>query len=273
MGITGRSRPEELLQSAASSLKKQSPGMSLRAVAGRLKISPSYWSKILRGEKPLSKSLLPRVVKVLGMDAQQTAQLQRSLLEKIENDRLVPGTGIRTTQEVKGSPIENYRNLGRKDFWLLEEWYYIPILNIFTLTRGDHSPNEISKRIGVSVQQINETIHNLIQSGFLKQSSDGQLVRTDLQVRFPTDRSHRQIRRYHGAMIKKAREVITKEDAEQSFESRLVSAVCFAGSSEKLKEARLIIEEAMYRAANLMAGEPCSDQVYQLNVQVFPLTK
>jgi hypothetical protein len=53
----------------------------------------------------------------------------------------------------------------------------------------------------------------------------------------------------------------------------LISSVCFAGSTEKLKEARLILEEAMYKAANLMADEPVCDEVYQLNVQIFPLTR
>ena len=266
------SRPEELLREASEALKKRSAGMSLRAVATRLEISPSYWSKILRGEKPLAQNLLPKVVKVLGMDAQQIAQLQRSILEMIETEKLAPATGLTTSRETADSPIENYRNLGREDFWLLQEWYFIPVLNLFTLIESPANSDEISQRLGITSIQVSETLRKLVQHGFLKQLENKKLERTDLQVRFPTDRSYADVRKYHETMLIKARQEITKPESAQDFASRLISAVCFGGSSEKMQEARLILEEAMYRAANLMADEP-SDEVYQLNIQLFPLSK
>lgn len=265
-------RPENLLSEAAGRLKSQAPGMSMRGVAGRLQITPSYWSKILRGKKPLPISLLPRVVKVLNLDTQQVAQLQRSILETIEQERLIPVTGLRTSREAKTSPIEEYRSLGRDEFWILEEWYYIPLLNLFTVTEFHPTVEGLAYRLGLNSQQVSEAILRLKHHGYLLETAGG-LVRTEQKVRFPTNRSHAQVRHYHNSMLQKAREELLQFGNDERFAGRLISAVSFAGSSEKLKEARLILEEAMYRAANLMANEPKSDEIYQLNVQLFPLSK
>lgn len=259
--------PEQILQEAAANLKDRSPGMSLRAVAGRLNISPSYWSKILRGQRPLPENLLPRVVKVLSMDTHQTARLQRTILQTIEERKLAPVTGVHTKRDT--SPVDEFKTLKQEDYWLLEEWYLIPILNLFTVSGFSQTTEEIARRLGISKDTAANAVSRLSLKGYLKENGT-TLERTDMQVRFPTDRSHSSIRKFHQEMITKARKEL---DAPAAFDSRLISALNFTGSSAKLNEARLILEEAMYRAAKLMAEEEVTDEVYQLNLQIFPLTK
>lgn len=266
-------RPEQILGEAMALLKQKSPGMSLRAVAHRLQISPSYWSKVLRGEKPLSAGLFPRIVSVLGLDRQQAALLQRALLEDIENDHLASATGFHVLRKEEGSPTKQYKSLGPEDFWILEKWYIIPILNILTIEPHNGSLELISKRLKVPLLDVEEVIQKLLNAGILYREQDGSLSRSERKVRFPTNRSHPQIRKYHRSMIKKAYEEISRSDSESRFDSRLISSVCFSGGSEKLKEAKLIIEEALYKAANILAEAPLPEEVYQLNIQLFPLTK
>ena len=264
-------RPEDLLLAASQRLKAQWPSFSVRAVAAKLGISPSYWSKILRGQKPIPNRLLPDVVRVLRLDTQTVAQLQRSILNAIETDALTPKTGLKTSGLVENSPVDAYRSLGREDFWLLEEWYYIPVLNLVTVTDFNGQEAEIAKRLGLRLPQAEEAVRRLLNYGYLVR--DGStLKRTEERLRFPVDRSFPVVRKYHSSLLMKAREELQKDSAE-AFESRLISAVSFAGSSQRMKEARLILEEAMYRAANLMADELTSDEVYQLNLQIFPLTQ
>ena len=268
MKAASAKKPQELLCEASADLKRQFPSMSLRAVASKLDISPSYWSKILRGKKPLTKTLVPRVVKVLGLDTQQVALLQRSILANLE-----AATGITVNNESSPSPIENYANKGRDAFWLLESWYHIPILNLFTLSNFAPTAQNIADFLGIRVDQADATINLLLQSGFLQTDENGKLVRSELLIRFPTKKSHASIRAHHKAMIQKSLQELMQEPSELRFQSRLISSVCFSGSAERFKEAQLILEEAMYRAANLMLdAEPCNE-VYQLNLQFFPLRR
>lgn len=265
------SKTSKLLQKSMKDLKSRSPGMSIRAVAQKLQVSPSYWSKILRGQKPLTQSLFPRVVKVLCLDSQQTAQLQRLWLEGMEEDQLTPVSGLSTLKDRESSPVEHYVHLNRNDFWMLEQWFYIPVLNTLTLKNFIPTNLTISKLLGISPTQVKQTIDLLIEKGLVTMGENEALSLTNHQLRFPTDRSHLAVRKYHSMMIQKGKEELKCEDME-SFSTRLISAVCYSGSSAKIKEAKLILEEAMYRAANLMAGEPECDEIYQINIQFFPLT-
>jgi uncharacterized protein (TIGR02147 family) len=259
--------PEALLQTAARDLQKRHPGMSLRAVAAKLRISPSYWSKILRGQKPLPQKILPQVIRVLGLDSQQVGRLQRAMLSQIEKNEMTPFTGVRVNSINDASPIENYGNLGREDFWLLREWYLIPILNLLTLSQGPNNSKGLAQILGLSQAVVDDSIERLLATGFLEKTATGGVKRTNLQMRFPTDRSHLDVRNYHRSMIKKSLDVLS---GEAQFDRRLIAGLNFAGSSAKVSEARLILEEALYRVANMMAGEPATDELYQLNVQLFP---
>jgi hypothetical protein len=82
-----------------------------------------------------------------------------------------------------------------------------------------------------------------------------------------------EVRNYHQAMLRKAQEELARPTTHERFERRLISSVCFAGTEEKLREAKLILEEAMYRVANLMSENSGCDQLYQLNLQLFPFAE
>jgi uncharacterized protein (TIGR02147 family) len=263
--------PHRILQDAAAKLKKDWPGMSLRAVAAKLEISPSYWSKILSGKSAFPQSLLARVVKVLAMDPPATALLQRAILETIEGEQLTPATGLRVAA-TGASPVEGYGTLSRPDFWILDEWFYIPVMNAFTLPKFPREAGALARRLGIRSDEAARAILLLTEHGLLVRDAGGSLKRSDERLRLPTDRSHVSVRRYHRALLKRAHEELGRTNAAETFEKRLIAGVCFTGSSAKIKEARLILEEAMYRAANLMAEDDAADEIFQLNLQIFPVS-
>ena len=262
-----RQEPFEILAEATERLKARSSGMSLRAVAAKLEVSPSYWSKVLNGKRPLSRELLAKVVKVLPMDPQQIANLHRTLLQTHEEKRLAPSTGL-TTEQAE-SPISEYKNLGTEHFWILERWYYIPLLNAFTLSDFQPTSKNLAQLLGLTKSEVDSAVEHFLERGLLEKK-ENKISRTELLARFPTSRSHDKIRKYHREFLKLAYQEIGNP---KTFEQRSITGVCFAGSSSKFREAQVIMEEAMYRAANLVANEPERDEIYQLSVQLYPLTK
>ena len=265
------SKVVEQLQAAAAKLKQERAGMSLRAVAARLEISPSYWSKILRGERQISQQLLPRIVKVLKFDVQQTAELQKKILQEIESQRYSPSTGLRTADQTK-SPVADYKVMGESHHWLHTEWFYIPVLNAVTLTPAPNAAM-ISQRLKLSPRQTADALGRLTNAGLVQALADGTHQRTEMAIRFTTLRSEKVIRDFQARMIGLAQNELTSPHAGATVEGRHISSVCFAGDKQKLDEARLILEEALFKAANLMAESDQCGEIYQLNLQLFPLTK
>lgn len=235
----------DILAEGQRRLQDENPAMSVRSVARLIGISPSYWSKILRGEKRLTPTRLSKTVKALRFDLIQTAELQRSLLFELAQRELETETGLSIRSENKDE-VAQYSALGKSDFWLLEKWFYLPLLNLISCSTFKSEIKWIATRLGVSEVTASEAINNLQRAGFLKISPNGEIQRTNLRMRFPTDRSHPQIRQFHRNMIEKALKHLADPRVETSFDQRLIAGVSFAADSQKIAEARLILERAMY---------------------------
>jgi hypothetical protein len=123
------------------------------------------------------------------------------------------------------------------------------------------------------VTQAQNCLEVLTRKGFL--TWDNRLLafqRTDMKIRFPTTKSHPSIRKFHQAMIKKAFEELKKTE-HVDFEQRLITGISVTGDPRKLAEAKDILNKALYKAAEVLLDSENPTQVYQMNVQMFRITK
>lgn len=73
-------------------------------------------------------------------------------------------------------------------------------------------------------------------------------------------------------MIQKAAAGLENVPSEAEFAERLVSGISFAGDPKLLPEAKVVIEEALYKAAAILADGDCTE-VFQLNLQLFKVSR
>lgn len=266
-----KSETVNILMKAFLRLKDENRNTSIRSVAKRSMISASYLSKLLRGEKSVPLKLIQKISKSLHMDFVEINNLQRLVLEELEEKKVNRKTGMKI---VHVSPVnfQEYKTMTRSDYFLFEKWFYIPILNLVTLSDFNSAPAWIGQKLGISERDAKFAIGDLIFHGYLNKNDHGELNRTDLKLRFPTDQSHVAIRSYHKMMIKKTEDILEKTD-QREFENRLINCISFAGNSQKLKQAQVIINEALFKAAELVANDSLIDAVYQVNLQFFEITK
>lgn len=244
-------------------------GLSVRALARHLGVSSSYLSKILLGHRKMSAKIFERIIKVLRLDHHEVNALQALVVEKFEA-KISEATGLKLNRSNDSTAIaQNFESFGRSDFWLLEKWYYLPILNLVTLPSFLVSPEGIAQRLTLPLRVSERALHELIEGGYLIEKGDGHYERSSMKFRFPTERSHASVRQYHRAMIEKS--AVELEHAT-GFEERAISGITLAGNPAKLAEAKTLIEEALYKAAELLVeGE--ATEVFQINLQLFKLSK
>jgi uncharacterized protein (TIGR02147 family) len=161
--------------------------------------------------------------------------------------------------------------LGEEHVWLLEKWFYVPMLNLATMPGFQDKREWIAARLQISLAEAAAGLARLVEAGFLTRGPEG-VSRGELEVRFPTSRSHERLRLFQRRMIQRADSQLTNAPTEEEFAARLLSSLCFAGDPSRLPEAKLVIEEALYKAAEILAGGDCTE-VFQLNLQLFRLTK
>jgi transcriptional regulator with XRE-family HTH domain len=106
-----------ILLAALQRLKASNARTSIRSLAQRTGITPSYLSKILRGLKPISTSLLLPLSQSFSLDPIESRQLQEAILRNIENTNLSPKTGVRILHEDSPDPVSQYKTLSKSDFF------------------------------------------------------------------------------------------------------------------------------------------------------------
>ncbi len=253
----------QILKNAFARKKRKNPGYSLRALARDLGISPSFLSRIMNGKRLLSRPLLDSAIKVLQLD--QVAS--RALREAVFHDAKL---SLPKMTERPNPKIEKYAELSSKEFSLLEVWHALPLLDLVTCSDFESDTKWMAQRLGISEVHVKSTLHLLTEMGLIE-NTNGKLKRTENHIRFPTTQSHALIRHHHELKIQKALTYL-KTQKDKDFELRHFSGVSFAADPLKIPKARERLYQALYEVAELLDEGSCTE-VYQLNLQLFPLTK
>ena len=243
------------------------PSYSLRALARDLGVSPAYVSTILSGKKELPEKRLQDFIKFLDLDDIAILQLKKVLFPNEKKE----SSGDKQLAQDDIDFLNKHTPLDKKKFEILNEWYNIAILDLTTCEGFDSSPSWIAKKLKINQLQVEIAIENLKRLGFLTEK-DNKLQKVDLQIRFPTKISSSVIRKFHKSMIKKAYEELDTKVEDSAFSQRLITSSTFALNSSKIELVKEKIQNVLYEASLTASEGPCQS-VYQLNIQLFPLTK
>lgn len=272
-----RKTSHELLQKALNRAVKNNPSYSLRSLARSLKVSPSFLSAVFKGKKKLSLDRFDAVAKALNMDDSAQKALRRSLLlgrilKSTKGSKDLEAELFSYEKETKiKSAIEDRDERPLKEYLAVDSWYHTAILDMVTCVNFNPDPKHIALKLEIEPRQAEEAMKALSQQGLIT-CQNGVWSKPQQKLRYPTTRSYPAIRAYHKAMITKALRVLLEQTDDVSFERRLITAISFAANPNYLKKGRTRLMELIYEIADIMTEGDCTE-VYQLNVQLFPLMK
>lgn len=256
----------ELLAKAHLRQKKNNQSYSLRSLARQLNFSPSFLSDIFKGKKPLPPRHLSRIAKFLNLDEIALEKLKGAMLR--EKMPVELKSKLRRQKNVIAKiPHEEMAN---PQFNLLSHWYLLPLLDLTTCEDFSSSPAWIAGRLGISEIQARQAWDLLRSTGCVKKEN-GRWLKWSEHIRFPTRRSDPAVRNYHGQTLALARAELNKT-SEEDFAKRLISGLSVAVNPAKVAEAKLRLQEALLEVSKVLSEGKCSE-VYQLQVQLFPVTK
>jgi len=249
----------ECINSAWKLKQARNPAYSLRALARDLEISPTGLSLILNKKRPLTiERAIPWAAKL-----QFDESLSKKFIEAITYDsdeRLNPNNRKSHQLEEK----IKYAQLQLDQFALISDWYHLAILNLTKLKSFKHDPKWMSKRLGITVEECLLAIDRLIRLNLLE-IIEKKYVRTKNSVSTPTDIPSEAIRNYHRQNINRA--ISSIENV--AIEERDISSIMMPIDKSKLAEAKKMIRNFRRELALFLEAEE-GDQVYSLNIQLFP---
>lgn len=268
METARRLKPHEHLTRALARKQKRNEGYSQRSLARDLGVSPVFVTKLLSGKKSIPAPRVKRLCKLLDMDVNAETELMQSMvLEQLPSADLKKVVLDRAAFQ---SHMPRYESASPKRFGVLRDWYTIAILNLVTC-EIDATPENMARRLGLTREQVARSLEGLRESDLVRELADGAWERTSDDTFFPTTKSQGEVRDFHRQMIRKAYEELAKTE-QRDFDQRLITGFTIACDPSKMDVAKKRIFDFLSELSQEMSEGECRE-VYQCNVQMFPLTK
>lgn len=219
---------------------------SARAFARSLGIDSSLLSKILRGERAVSRKLFAQLSERLELNPADFLELP----EPKEDTRFVQMNADR--------------------FHLIADWYHYAIYEMATLKGFRSDIDWVARALDISKSEASAALARLERLGMLGRNARGKLIRQQPKGMSTTGdpQSAPAFRKLQRQILEGA----VRAMEEISIERRDQSSMTMAVDSQRLPEAKALIRQFRRKLCKLLENAERADEVYQLSVALYPVT-
>jgi uncharacterized protein (TIGR02147 family) len=244
----------QIIQKHYHEIQRVNPSYSIRAFAKKLQVSSGALSEILAGKRRLTESLAKRIISRLAMRPRDARRLMLLVQEEyIEASCMGEDTASTTV------PVD--------EFELISQWEHFAILSL-TETKGFKSDVKwIAERLGISFSKAKRAILRLESLGHLV-NEGGKLKRKKTRLQSSDDIINISVRRSHYGDLDLAKRSLDRDDIS----IRDFTSITLPADTHLMEMAKKKIRRFQDEMESLFEGNDC-DEVYRMNIQLYPLTK
>lgn len=261
--------PADFLANALAERIRNNASYSVRAFARDLSVSPAFISMVLNKKKNLSINRAQQISEILMMDPQE----KRSFLRAVAISSMARRNSAQYLRELLDVPKEathEAKLLQTDVLKVLTSWHHVAILD-FTRCQGFISSTHwVARKLGISPIQVRDAVDRLQRLGLI-QIKGNRWIKKDKHLNMPTSMPEEHIRKFHSEMLEKAKENLQKQ-TKADFDRRDISCTTMA-IDPKNKELAIKKIQRFHKEMSALLTEGTAKEVYQLNVQFFPLTE
>lgn len=233
-------------------------GYSLRAFARDLEMDSSNLSAILRSKRQLPSARLETVIEKLGLSPKEKMLFSSSVYRhKAKMTSVAPVA------------IEKQYLLDEIYFRVISEWEYYAFLNLLTVKEFKSEDEWICQKLDITKSRLKTVIDHLIELGFITLDEHGHYQRLAPKLETSEDVESSALQKSH----REALELASKKLAEVEVELRDFSSMTLNLDLAQMPLVKAMIREFQDKLEAFVATGENKENVYQINCQLFPLTK
>lgn len=261
----------QFLQDFYKSKKKENASYSYRVFINRGGLgSPSHLKMVIDGSRNLTHSTVPKYVKALGFRKKIETQYFELLVQY--NQETNADQKINFFNEIMNlKKKQGLSTLEKHQFDLLAHWYHVAIYVLIDLKDFKSDPDWIVERLRkrVTARQVKDALESLENLGLIKKDYEKGYIQVNGGLSTDEDLKSLSAHRYHSQMLELANESLKND----SLSIREFNGVTLKISKEKLSLLKEKIRIFRKEINELTSNMEEVDQVYQLNIHLFPLTE
>ncbi|MCB0365297.1 MAG: TIGR02147 family protein [Bdellovibrionaceae bacterium] len=230
--------------------------------------SASSLTMVLTGQRQPSSEMVQALAHDLKMTSAEKDFFETLVqLEKAQKSGRDPERLLEKLQSF--SAHKSARRLSLEEFKVVADWYFIAVKHLIAAPGFREDPEWIQKRLRgkVTCAQINYALKVLEECQIVTRNEKGQLCLSSQPWRGGNESPSVAIRRHHAGMLQRALESIE----EQSMAERMLSGLTLRLDVNRMKEAQAVLKDFL-ESFNSQFHSEKSDNIYQLNIQLFGLS-
>ncbi|OWV03966.1 MULTISPECIES: TIGR02147 family protein [unclassified Fibrobacter] len=249
--------------------KKTTAAFSLRFFAEKAGLSSHAHLKLaIDGKRNITKNTATKLIHGLGLENQRAAYFESLVFfnqATTDEDKK-----IYYAQLIKASPRSKLHKMDKAQLRIFKEWHHSAILEMVGLKDFRPIPDQISKRLRglITPAQVTESLNLLLELGLLVKTANGYrqsnpLITTDDEVQDVV------VKMYHNQMLSLSNKMLNDLPGAERDVSALTFGIKRSDFVNLKKHLQLMRKELLDFSAK--AGE--AEEVVQINIQLFPLTR
>ncbi len=267
--IFGYLEYREFLLDYYAERKKRDRYFSYRFMGGKIGVDAGYLFKVLRSKEHLAERHVPKLTRLLRLEPDE-AEFLTALMQfsKAKTQSQIKQTFKKVLQlrSLKLRTVEEYQ------YEYYQKWYYSAVralIGLHDFSDGDYE--QLGQKLDppISSDEAREAVELLRKIDLVEQDNDGIFCVTQAMLSTGRQWRGRAVREFQRETIALAERSLDKQPPGK----RDISTVTFTVGEKDFVELRERIKE--FRSSLLsMANESReADTVYQLNVQLFPISR
>ncbi|MBN1128951.1 MAG: TIGR02147 family protein [Chitinispirillaceae bacterium] len=247
--------------------RNKHPFFSYRYFGQKVGVDAGNLVKILQGKRHLSPAGVKRFIEFARFSGREAKYFETLVLfrkAKKEQDNKILFEKLMAIQRV-----DPYR-LEPMQYEFYREWYntaLLAILHVFPV-KDDYKALSAMTRPAISARQAKESCELLLRLNLVRRAQDGTLVPTNNMITTGERWKSIAIRSFQEQALQLAMEAFNRFNPEE----RDISTVTIAVTKDDLDEIKRLTSEYRRTVLQIASASDKADRVYQLNMQLFPLS-
>ncbi|MCB0385756.1 MAG: TIGR02147 family protein, partial [Bdellovibrionales bacterium] len=235
--------------------------------------SPNYLKLIIEGQRNLSMDMVKKFARALGLSKEEAREFKALVLygqarDPLERNRYLKALSeLRVKKQIRSGEINT------------EAWDKVPgwvswVIYALADQRGvDFDPVQLRRtlRDRVSVDEIKRAIDLLLESGELKRNEEGEITKGRELVNGYESIPVAMVRKIQAELIYLGLESLFQDDPTE----REVGALTMALTKEEFEKIKFEVRQLKKRLLKdikVSRSQSKGERVYQLNIQLFPVS-
>ncbi len=258
------------LDEAIKLKRSDNPKLSFRLISKKIGYtSPNFILLVIQGKRNLSPDSIKKISQFLEHDNVQKEFFKNLVLlnqsetfeEKLEfSKKLLSSKSVSEKKHITQDLIDYYSS-----------WVNIVIREMTLLSNFKDDPDWIQQKImsDVSKKDVRDSLQTLVNLKLLETDGKKGLKASHQDIRAPDELRSEFVRAFHLEMILRASQALTNVDQDL----RDITSVTIPVSLELLPVIKKKIAEFRHSITEAVKDSAGSTDIYQMNIQLFPLTK